>query len=484
MSITYQQAKRIRKSSLSGLISDQLLYEKSIGTAVKKAVSLKTRGTIMGITQKFDPLNIAKFLTFGSSIGPALLGHMTGRDPRDIEYFTGRLKPIRENTAARIGRVPSGGGGSGDLNSVLRKIYTLMKASHEDEIKRLELSKNLDEEKKLEEAKRHKELLEAITGKSGGTATPVKERGDGLFGSLMGMIGDAVKGIKDWVEKFVSSFDFMKVLSNIFGGMRLFGTLLRFLASPIFRFLTSPAMLMVGGILALAELLKWAVGKVDNMNVLTPEDAAHVLATGSERDIESFGGEEKLKDIITNGATNAQRILDTGDEELITKSGGQEFLEKSATQTDIQVPTERNRLEKVEPRPDTNGGTMNLQRAKNWDMKFGDKFYPDGTRKTEIPQDESSNNVEMTKLQRQASGPSGVPVSNTDNLGAKLNTSQSENLSGRMTEGKLIRASTKQVSETNITKSTKSTPVKKALPSVRNHEESFSRMIFESTRVV
>lgn len=479
MSITYQQAKRIRKSSLSGLIADQLLYEKGIGAAVKKAISLKTRGTLMGITQKFDPLNIAKFLTFGSSLGPALLGHITGRDPRDIEYFTGRLKPIRENTAARIGRTPSGGGGSGDLNGILRKVYTLMKASHAEEIKRLELSKNLDEEKQLEEVRRHKELLEALTGKKGGgSVTPMKQNGAGLFGTLM-------NSVKDWVEKFLASLDFKKILGGIFNGMKTFATLLKFLASPIFRFLTSPAMLMVGGILALAELLKFAVSKVDNMNVQTPEEAAFILATASEYDIQNgFGGEEKLKDIITNGAATAQKILDTGDEELISKSGGRAFLQKSATQTDVKVPTERNRLEKVPARPDTDGGTKNLQDARDWDRKFGDKFYPNGTRKTEIPQDESFNNAEMAKLQRQASGPSGVPVSNTDNLGAKLDTSQNENLSGRMSEGKLIRAGATQTNETSVTKSVKGTPVKKALPSVRNNEESFSRMIFDSTRVV
>jgi hypothetical protein len=482
MSITYQQAKRIRKSSLSGLIADQLLYEKGIGAAVKKAISLKTRGTLMGITQKFDPLNIAKFLTFGSSLGPALLGQITGRDPRDIAYFTGRLKPIRENTAARIGRAPSGGA-SGDLNGILRKVYTLMKASHEDEVKRLELSKNLDEEKQLEEKKRHIELLEAITGRAGRTAVPMKQKGAGLFGTIMNMIGDAIKGVKDWVENFLSSFDFKKILSSIFGGS-LFQNLLKFLGGPIFRFLfgfaSIPAL-----ILGLAELLKYAVSKVDNMNVKTPEQAAFILATASEYDIENgFGGEESLKDIITNGAANAQKILDTGDEELISKSGGREFLQKSAQQTNVKVPTERNRLQKVEPRPDTDGGTKNLQRARDWDIKFGDKFYPNGTRRTEIPQDESFNNAEMAKLQRQASGPSGVPVSNTDNLGAKLDTSQSENLSGRMTEGKLIRAAATQTNETNVTKSVKGTPVKKALPSVRNHEESFSRMIFDSTRVV
>jgi hypothetical protein len=36
MSITYQQAKRIRKTGLMGVFADQLMYEKSVGTAIKK----------------------------------------------------------------------------------------------------------------------------------------------------------------------------------------------------------------------------------------------------------------------------------------------------------------------------------------------------------------------------------------------------------------------------------------------------------------
>ena len=112
MSITYQQAKRIRKTGLMDLFADQLMYEKKIGTAIKKTISLKTRAKVKGITQYFDPLNIAKVLTFGSSLGPALLGHLMKRDPKDIQYFTGRLKPIRvRDTASKISKVPGGEGG-------------------------------------------------------------------------------------------------------------------------------------------------------------------------------------------------------------------------------------------------------------------------------------------------------------------------------------------------------------------------------------
>lgn len=196
MSITYQQAKRIRKTGLMNLFADQLMYEQKVSTAIKKTISLKTRAKVKGITQYFDPLNIAKMLTFGSALGPALLGHFMKRDPKDIQYFTGRLKPIRErDTASKISKVPGGEGGfSAEANTTLHKIYSLLSISHEENNKRRELAKNREEEHMLEDERRHKELIEALGGKT--TATPVRateapqqeDKSGGLFQMLFDMI--------------------------------------------------------------------------------------------------------------------------------------------------------------------------------------------------------------------------------------------------------------------------------------------------------
>ena len=148
MSITYQQAKRIRKTGTLSLFADQLMYEKKIGTAIKKTLSLKTRGSVMGLTQYLDPLNIAKMMTFGSSLGPALLGHWMKRDPRDIQYFTGRLKPIRERTGDKLTKLGRGGKQENleGVSTILRKMYKLLDATHQENVKRLELAKNRSEE--------------------------------------------------------------------------------------------------------------------------------------------------------------------------------------------------------------------------------------------------------------------------------------------------------------------------------------------------
>ena len=65
--LNYQQARRIRKTGFTSILADQLLYEPTIGAAIKRAISLKTQSKIKGITEKFDPLNIARALTFGRS---------------------------------------------------------------------------------------------------------------------------------------------------------------------------------------------------------------------------------------------------------------------------------------------------------------------------------------------------------------------------------------------------------------------------------
>ncbi len=138
---------------------------------------------------RFDPLNIAKFLTGGSSLGPALLGKLTGRSQRDIQYFSGRMRPIRERgTATRIGREP-GTGMSEGVNEMLRKIYYLMQITRESDLERSDKELNFAEEKKLEDEKRHKELLKVLSKLAKGNATVTEEKSNrGLLDSLMDLL--------------------------------------------------------------------------------------------------------------------------------------------------------------------------------------------------------------------------------------------------------------------------------------------------------
>lgn len=162
--MNYFQARRIRNTGFSKILADQLILNRKQGIFknIGKAMSLSAQAKVKGYKEKFDPLNIAKFMTGGSSLGPALLGRMLGRSSKDIEYFSGRARPI--STATRIGKTPGEGEG-GDLegiNSMLRKIFSYMKDTQKEDTKRRELENNFKEELSVEEERRHKEFLAAI----------------------------------------------------------------------------------------------------------------------------------------------------------------------------------------------------------------------------------------------------------------------------------------------------------------------------------
>jgi hypothetical protein len=131
--LTYQQAKRLREQSLTSVLSDQLIMGEGYGSAIGKAISLKTKAKITGFKQKFDPLNIAKILTGGSRLGPAIVGKMLGRSRKDVEFFAGRARPVTSRQK-RIGALPGSGEDTTGMSVVLDDILTFLRKSHDDDM--------------------------------------------------------------------------------------------------------------------------------------------------------------------------------------------------------------------------------------------------------------------------------------------------------------------------------------------------------------
>lgn len=216
--LTYQQARRIRNTKVSDLLADQLLYEPTIRGAIGRTVSLKFQSKVKGIKEKFDPLNIAKFLTGGSKLGPALLGKLTGRNIKDIEYFTGRNKPIRVNrdTASKI-RGTGQGGSNAEMNATLVKIFDFLKKTQELEIKNKEKNQNFEEDRQLKAEKRHKELLTALgrlNGKEATAPTAKPIKGSGLFDDMLDMLarlGSMAKSALEGLAKLTETVGKMAV---------------------------------------------------------------------------------------------------------------------------------------------------------------------------------------------------------------------------------------------------------------------------------
>jgi hypothetical protein len=115
---------------------------------------------MMGIKETFDPLNLAKKLTFGSNWAPALLGKLIGADKKRINYFSG-VKG--KNTADSITSV-GGSFASPEIIECLGYIYKSLKQAHED--KKLDDQKKMNflEESELEEQNRNDEIVKVLKG--------------------------------------------------------------------------------------------------------------------------------------------------------------------------------------------------------------------------------------------------------------------------------------------------------------------------------
>ncbi len=103
----YRVASNIRGKSLSSLMTDKITSGKGVGSALGGAISDKLKARATGVKEKFDPMNIAKFMTGGSRLAPAILGRITGRSQSDINYFAGNKKSSTYTKMPSVGQVPS-----------------------------------------------------------------------------------------------------------------------------------------------------------------------------------------------------------------------------------------------------------------------------------------------------------------------------------------------------------------------------------------
>jgi hypothetical protein len=153
----YQQAADTRKKGLFSAITDKLVAGQGIGSSVGGAISEKTQATVKGFKEKFDILNIAKTLTGGSNLAPALLGRVLGRKKEDIAYFAGaKNKKIGGLSSTKTNEMAV---------EVLGLIYREMVRTEEQ--RKMDFA-DVEEEKNKEleaEDTRNKQIIAALTGR-------------------------------------------------------------------------------------------------------------------------------------------------------------------------------------------------------------------------------------------------------------------------------------------------------------------------------
>ena len=157
----YGKAEGIRKKGLAGLITDNLVEGQGIGSSFGSAISDRTKATFTGIQESFDPLNIAKKLTGGSNLAPALLGRLMGRKQSTIEHFA---KP-RKRPSARGVNFETGGEleEGGEATEVLGMIYEELKMAEETRKSLAKARRKEDESNEEREIERNKAIIAALT---------------------------------------------------------------------------------------------------------------------------------------------------------------------------------------------------------------------------------------------------------------------------------------------------------------------------------
>jgi predicted chitinase len=157
----YQKAKDIRGKKFSELMTDKLVAGEGIGSSFTKTISERSKARFTGLKEKFDPLNIAKVLTGGSRLGPALLGKMTGASKERMSYFAGDPKK-KKIEALASGIKPE----SLEMATTsLGNIYELLKKDKEEKKLQRQLSYSKEEEQEFEEDRRNQELIKALTAR-------------------------------------------------------------------------------------------------------------------------------------------------------------------------------------------------------------------------------------------------------------------------------------------------------------------------------
>lgn len=503
--LNYQQARKVRKAKFSDILLDQLAQkDKGVFSAIGKTISMKTEARVKGIKEKFDPLNIVKFMTMGSRFGPALFGKMTGRNQRDIDYFTGRTKSVvgGRNTAEKLKKVP--GEDFGGINSQLSKIYTFLKGSQENELLIKNKSKNFEEELILEKKRRHDELIETLNElvnniRGGPTTTTMEKVGDNesIFDRVKRMIAAAMDNIKDLInlKEMFKSIPWSKLL-----------TVLRWFAGPV-----GLALLGITSIVMFAKWLSSFIAEnMVNRNVITPEKAVELLKTpGAYREIAQYGGREALLEMAKNGHIKAKEILERGDIREINQAGGIDFLEKvrdrGAIDTSNISPIEDlSQFKPIGPKRPETGGTLLPSKQREWDKKWSKIYNPKTGRRLDLDTvpslSEQESDNELTRLKNRT-----PPASSTDVLpnppvtppapvekvtpmvtpspvSSLTNNNIDLNMQAADTDNSLKTVVSKTVN--NLSQKQQRTGLRPSQISVRNDEPTFMQLIIDSTRVV
>jgi hypothetical protein len=163
--MNYYDAAKIRKKGFANLMADKLASGQGIVSSLRETMSDRSKAKSLAMKERFDPMNIAKFLTGGSKLAPAIVGRLMGRSKEDIGYFTGKRQyqyTPRQSNYWQNWNNPNMGG-SRKATQVLEKIVSFMEKSREDDIKEQDTLDSYNELNEYIKQDNHKEVMDVFS---------------------------------------------------------------------------------------------------------------------------------------------------------------------------------------------------------------------------------------------------------------------------------------------------------------------------------
>jgi hypothetical protein len=464
--LNYRQARQIRNRSVSDLIADELIRGKGVGGAIGGAISLRTKARMKGIKEKFDLLNMVRAVTGKSRLATSIIGRLFGRSREDIEYFAGRASPIGERRKKITGLSGQGDGeDTSGMKVVLNQILTFLQKSHEKDMVLREKENNLRESANLDDEKRHRDLIKALSnvgfGGTGETAT--KEKEGGLLDGIMSIIN----GLKQQLQSIIEDF---KNVKNFLTGINWLSKLswLRFAVNPY----ALAAMLVAAGIFA-----------IYNNNKEIREAAAE-------------GDVEKLKGYFANSTgTDADMAgVDSG----YNKASIRAALEASGAKGSVKAQAALDNFDKLttETAPVKSEKVLvNEYLAQKGFYDAGNGNYKsllDSSKKPTQADFDAASAYAKSKMSTPvpevspspAPAPVPPPAVSEAPKSSAVNTATDTNVSLNLSNTTSAERNQAAQNRTNVINTKAATGQKVPMPLVRNKEDTFQRMIFNSLRLV
>ena len=466
----YDKASKIRKKSFGDLLSEKIVDGGGIGESLKSTFSEKGKAKIKGIKEFFDPMNMAKAV--GGKAGAAIYGKLRGRSQEDMEYFTDTKKRKKGGTDAngtptadKLDSLETGN----DFLSTLISIQELLSKHEEENKAQREKENNFAEENKTEKDRRHNELIAAITGKPVAKGkekkeTATKEDDDSGFGlnphfKINPARALAKEGAKDAVvaaEK-VGAKTATKVGKDVIKKSAL-KTLGKSIGKGALKSIPILGAVMGAGF-AISRLID---GDVVGAGIEAASGLGSALTsipltiTNAARDVYKSVYGDFPDPTDPQDQKNLSEIYD------ICKEVAAELLKSASVDKtspgEMQYDEMGNATGYATPEPTTAPKTS------------GSATPASSAPSSPAPAAPSSPAPAST------ASPTASP-----NVGQALNSAQSQNLDLQATPSSTDPST---VINNSKTISSKQTGKKESIPSVRNAEPTFQRMIFNSTRVV